>query len=70
MTPLSKDLSGSSTLGTLFSSEDEDPIYAAEHFPKRKYRRRRRKNKLKKKKRPGNLFSKVFLSRWSKYLAL
>merc|ERR1711879_267710 len=51
LTPLSKDLSGSSTLGTLFS-EDEDPIYAAEHFPKRKYRRRRRKNKLKKKKRP------------------
>merc|ERR1711879_821949 len=51
LTPLSKDLSGSSTLGTL-SSEDEDPIYAAEHFPKRKYRRRRRKNKLKKKKRP------------------
>merc|ERR1711988_1194987 len=51
LTPLSKDLSGSSTLGTLFS-DDEDPIYAAEHFPKRKYRRRRRKNKLKKKKRP------------------
>merc|ERR1712156_73394 len=51
LTPISKDLSGSSTLGTLFS-EDEDPIYAAEHFPKRQYRRRRRKNKLKKKKRP------------------
>merc|ERR1712223_2090401 len=52
LTPLSKDLSGSSTLGTLFSSEDGDPIYAAEHFPKIKYRGRRRKNKLKKKKRP------------------
>jgi len=52
LTPISKDLSGSSTLGTLFGSEDEDPIYASEHFPKRKYRRRRRKNKLKKKKRP------------------